>query len=60
MRSARVDFPWSMCAMMQKLRMNLGSVFDGSSLVVARGDNFYLWLKCFGCERNFNILAYQR
>ena len=26
MRSARVDLPWSMCAMMQKLRMRRGSV----------------------------------
>ena len=25
-RSASVDFPWSMCAMMQKLRMNFGSI----------------------------------
>src|SRR3981189_223595 len=26
-RSARVDLPWSMCAMMQKFRMNFGSIF---------------------------------
>src|SRR5262245_49052637 len=26
MRSDRVVFPWSMCAMMQKLRMSLGSM----------------------------------
>src|ERR1700692_4819971 len=25
-RSARVDLPWSMCAMIQKLRMNCGSM----------------------------------
>src|SRR6476661_4681246 len=29
MRSARVDLPWSMCAMMQKLRMIAGSVWPG-------------------------------
>ena len=28
-RSARVDLPWSMCAMMQKLRMIDGSVEPG-------------------------------
>src|SRR6266851_4881438 len=26
-RSASVDLPWSMCAMMQKFRMNFGSIF---------------------------------
>src|SRR6266849_4054756 len=26
-RSASVDLPWSMCAMMQKFRMNFGSMF---------------------------------
>jgi hypothetical protein len=26
MRSASVDLPWSMCAMMQKLRISVGSV----------------------------------
>src|SRR5216684_4496754 len=26
-RSASVDLPWSMCAMMQKLRMKFGSIF---------------------------------
>ena len=29
-RSARVDLPWSMCAMMQKLRISAGSVRLGS------------------------------
>src|SRR6476620_6254921 len=29
MRSARVDLPWSMCAMMQKFRMIAGSVWPG-------------------------------
>jgi hypothetical protein len=28
-RSASVDLPWSMCAMMQKLRMIAGSVWPG-------------------------------
>ena len=32
-RSASVDLPWSMCAMMQKLRMRPGSVAPGSSFV---------------------------
>src|SRR6266446_9515726 len=26
-RSARVDLPWSICAMIQKLRMNFGSIY---------------------------------
>src|SRR5215475_8919334 len=26
-RSASVDLPWSMCAMMQKFRMNFGSMY---------------------------------
>jgi hypothetical protein len=37
-----------MCAMMQKLRIWLGSVFAGSSLVTARGDKENLeieWMK---------------
>jgi hypothetical protein len=29
MRSANVDLPWSMCAMMQKLRMIAGGVWPG-------------------------------
>src|SRR3974377_804850 len=28
-RSARVDLPWSMCAMIEKLRMNCGSIYCG-------------------------------
>jgi hypothetical protein len=38
MRSARVDLPWSMWAIMQKLRINSGLVLPGTSEVVARGD----------------------
>src|SRR3954465_4172056 len=38
MRSARVDLPWSMWAMMQKLRMNDGAVDAGCRAVEARGD----------------------
>ena len=38
MRSASVDLPWSMWAMMQKLRMYAGSVDAGSSDFRARGD----------------------
>src|SRR5687767_1715227 len=34
-RSASVDFPWSMCAMMQKLRRIDGSVAPGWGTVVA-------------------------
>ena len=31
-RSASVDLPWSMCAMIEKLRMNWGSMrYDGCS-----------------------------
>src|ERR1700680_612226 len=30
-RSARVDFPWSMCAMMQKLRTKRGSIRSDDS-----------------------------
>src|SRR3954470_14536233 len=37
-RSARVDLPWSMCAMMQKLRIFAGSVDAGSRDFRARGD----------------------
>jgi hypothetical protein len=32
-----VDFPWSMCAMMQKLRMTAGSVRPGRGAVVVMG-----------------------
>jgi hypothetical protein len=42
MRSAKVDLPWSMWAMMQKFRMNSGLVFAGSSLFLARGDKINL------------------
>src|SRR5690606_14855589 len=38
MRSARVDLPWSMWAMMQKLRMKAGSVDAGSRAFRALGD----------------------
>jgi len=38
MRSASVDLPWSMWAMMQKLRISAGSVAAGTGGVVARGD----------------------
>src|ERR671911_86622 len=38
MRSARVDLPWSMWAMMQKLRIASGGVACGCSTVRARGD----------------------
>ena len=37
MRSASVDLPWSMCAMMQKLRMSAGSVAPGCGTFVALG-----------------------
>src|SRR3954462_4533438 len=37
-RSARVDLPWSMWAMMQKLRMSPGGVAAGTSAVRAKGD----------------------
>jgi hypothetical protein len=30
--SASVDLPWSMCAMMQKLRMIAGSVLPGAGI----------------------------
>src|SRR6476661_4417929 len=45
MRSARVDFPWSMCAMMQKFRMMAGSVAAGTGAVRAMGDTQgpYCW-----------------
>ncbi len=36
-RSARVDLPWSMWAMMQKLRIHSGSVEAGSSAFGVRG-----------------------
>src|SRR6266446_4400991 len=35
-RSASVDLPWSMCAMIQKLRMNFGSIY----LMTGRGSLF--------------------
>ena len=38
MRSARVDLPWSMCAMMQKFLMIAGSVAAGTGAVRAMGD----------------------
>ena len=34
-RSARVDLPWSMCAMMQKLRITAWSVLAGAGALVA-------------------------
>ena len=37
-RSARVDLPWSMWAMMQKFRMMAGSVAAGTGAVRAMGD----------------------
>ena len=37
MRSARVDLPWSMCAMMQKLRSRACSVAAGWTLVICSG-----------------------
>src|SRR6476620_8825963 len=37
-RSARVDLPWSMWAMMQKFRICSGGVAAGCSAVRARGD----------------------
>jgi len=37
-RSASVDLPWSMCAMIQKLRMNLGSIY----LMTGRGPLFVM------------------
>ncbi len=40
MRSASVDLPWSMWAMMQKLRICEGGVAEGDSGVRARGDMF--------------------
>src|ERR687897_864256 len=47
MRSASVDLPWSMCAMMQKLRMRAGSVAPGPSfggtVVRSRRVVFPLW-----------------
>src|SRR6185437_13437950 len=36
-RSARVDLPWSMCAMMQKLRMSCGSIFSFGQTISFRG-----------------------
>ena len=38
MRSASVDLPWSMWAMMQKLRITEGSVAAGTGGFDARGD----------------------
>ncbi|GAA1319224.1 hypothetical protein GCM10020360_10650 [Nonlabens tegetincola] len=38
MRSASVDLPWSMCAMMQKLRIIEGSVDAGTGGFRLRGD----------------------
>ena len=37
-RSARVDLPWSMWAMMQKFLMIAGSVAAGTGAVRAMGD----------------------
>ncbi len=37
-RSASVDLPWSMCAMMQKFRISSGGVACGCSAVRAMGD----------------------
>ena len=34
-RSASVDLPWSICAMMQKLRMIAGSVAPGTGALAA-------------------------
>src|SRR5215217_2690982 len=39
-RSASVDLPWSMCAMMQKFRISSGGVADGIGAVRAIGDTF--------------------
>ena len=40
MRSASVDLPWSMCAMMQKLRMIDGSVEPGLGAFLRLTDCF--------------------
>src|SRR4051794_31421658 len=39
-RSASVDLPWSMWAMMQKFRISSGGVADGVGAVRAIGDTF--------------------
>jgi hypothetical protein len=57
MRSAKVDLPWSMWAIMQKFRMKSGLVFAGSSLFLARGDKFTSCDVRNGCEGNPYILA---
>ncbi len=42
MRSASVDLPWSMCAMMQKLRMISGGVWPGwGTDATVLGTNFF-------------------
>src|SRR5262245_34667490 len=43
-RSASVDLPWSMCAMMQKLRINAGSVWPGRFRTKVRFD----WVRHVG------------
>ena len=40
MRSASVDLPWSMCAMMQKLRIRSGGVALGANAERAMGDTW--------------------
>src|SRR6266536_3277801 len=52
MRSARVDLPWSMCAMMQKFRMSSGGVKVVSANVVTRGI-----LKQVGCGHLYGPMA---
>src|SRR6478609_2536952 len=47
MRSARVDLPWSMWAMMQKLRIASCGVACGCSAMRARGDTSG-WVPCVG------------
>src|SRR5205814_7837158 len=49
-RSASVDLPWSICAMMQKLRMKRGSIFYGELQVEPAPDyllfRFAAWFAC--------------
>src|SRR6478735_1221534 len=40
MRTASVDLPWSMCAMMQKLRIRSGGVALGANADRAMGDTW--------------------
>src|SRR6478735_1129921 len=50
MRSASVDLPWSMWAMMQKFRIASGGVACGCSAVRARGDTSG-WFPCVEAVR---------